>query len=109
MPLKELLKKGLRHQVNWMLGYAFNAHGSEKIKVKCPCGATISQGHIEDCNHWDPYLRKVAGEMKCTREELFAVVQDALPEEVEIYLKVTKRLNELIKEEIQRLTVRYRS
>ena len=33
-------------------------------------------------------------------EELFAVVQDALPEEVEIYLKVTKRLNELIKKEI---------
>ena len=105
LPIKHLLNKGLRHQINWYLGSAFNGYGKERIKVRCPCpdGAVICQTHIQKCSHWDPIIQAAASLLRTDRPSLFHEIENLDAKSVDTYIRYARSLNEAIGKEIKRL------
>ena len=106
MPIKQLLTRGLRHQVNWFFGFAFCGYGKDAIKIKCPCPekATICQNHIASCNHWDPILRDAATRLQSTKEDILEEIDQLEPDNVDRYIEITVVLNNYVSKQIKRLS-----
>ena len=103
LPLKEIMKAGIKHHLKWRLNASFNLMARMHMDKRCPCDkeTRINQSHITSCQYWNRIFDNLALNENIPRSILLQkLLNDPLTDNANDFKRIAEKANHAIKEEL---------